>query len=179
MKKQTLQILTITGILGTLISTSMQAATCQNLIIAITSGRGSVQDLLDKGVDPNCQRNTYTPLMMAAMSGKDAVAQLLINYGAKVDTKNLFNDTALTIAADRDYPKVVHLLILNGANVDLQGHAGNTALMSAISQGSINTARLLMHASADLDIPNSLGITPQIWLDANPTLKGQILRDPS
>lgn len=49
----------------------------------------AVKLLLDLGLDPNAtNRDGRTPMMGAAMKGRSAVVQLLVDYGGKLDTRD-------------------------------------------------------------------------------------------
>jgi uncharacterized protein len=49
----------------------------------------AIQLLLDLGLDPNAQnKDGRTPLMGAAMKGRNEIVQLLVDHGAKLDTRD-------------------------------------------------------------------------------------------
>jgi len=51
--------------------------------------REAIQLLLDLGLDPNAaNRDGRTPLMGAAMKGRNEIVQLLVDRGAKLDTRD-------------------------------------------------------------------------------------------
>ena len=53
--------------------------------------------------------------MVAAMSDRRSLLQLLLEYGADVTLKNMFGKTALSIATERGYTEIAHLLRRAGA----------------------------------------------------------------
>ena len=62
----------------------------------------AVRMLLDLGLDPNAANNDgRTPLMAAAMKGRNEVVQLLVDHGAKLDTRDKGSrDTETTVSVN-------------------------------------------------------------------------------
>ena len=62
----------------------------------------AVQMLLDMGLDPNAANNDgRTSLMVAAMKGRSDVVQLLVDHGARLDTRDRGNrDTETTVSVN-------------------------------------------------------------------------------
>jgi ankyrin repeat protein len=62
----------------------------------------AVRMLLDLGLDPNgANKDGRTPLMGAAMKGRNAVVQLLVDRGAKLDQRdNGSRDTDTTVSVN-------------------------------------------------------------------------------
>lgn len=58
--------------------------------------------------------------MLAALEGNTAIGRELIEYGAQLDQRNKFGDTALSLAAHTGHPAFVELLLKTGAS--LEGH---------------------------------------------------------
>lgn len=56
-----------------------------------------------------------TPLMWAVTSESEELCELLLQHGAKLSSKNSFNETALKRARDRQNEKIINLLIKHGA----------------------------------------------------------------
>ena len=82
------------------------------LYIAAKNGFYDIcQFLLQIGMDPNeTQNSESTPLHAAAYYNHLEIVQLLIDYGAKVNLKNNFNNSALDEAY---YPKIKEILMNN------------------------------------------------------------------
>lgn len=59
-----------------------------------------------------------TPLWIAADNGWEAVVELLLQKGAKVESKDDFGKTPLSIAAGNGHEAVVELLLQNGAELE-------------------------------------------------------------
>jgi ankyrin repeat protein len=66
---------------------------------------------LDQQLDPNLTNpNGWSLLMLAAVEGDVPIGRLLIERGAKTDSVNSKNETALSIATNRGYDLFVELL---------------------------------------------------------------------
>lgn len=85
-------------------------------------------------------------LMMAALRGNLAGAQLLLDRGAKV---NQAGWSPLHYAAAGPEPKMVQLLIDRGAEIDAASPNGTTPLMMAAQYGSEASVDLLLGHGAD------------------------------
>jgi len=101
--------------------------------------------MLDGGANPNIAVGAakYTPLMISAISGAQAVAQTLLQYGAKANIQNLGGVTALMIAASRNRSDMVSLLIKSGADVNLKDNEGKTAIQIARESEAENALKML------------------------------------
>lgn len=76
-----------------------------------------------------------TPLMIAAIDGKTALAEFLILKGADVNARDNNDLTPLMYAAMNAKAAVAEELIYSGANVNMKDKNGFTALMYAITLG--------------------------------------------
>ncbi|HEY8710998.1 MAG TPA: ankyrin repeat domain-containing protein [Burkholderiaceae bacterium] len=85
-------------------------------------------------------------LMMAALKGDLAGAQLLLERGAKV---NQAGWSPLHYAAAGPEPKLVQLLIERGADIDAASPNGTTPLMMAAQYGREASVDLLLSHGAD------------------------------
>jgi hypothetical protein len=121
--------------------------------------RGDVQGvrtLLDQGVNVNSRRGCHgvsldaTALFCAAGAGHVEVAQLLLDRGAEIDTREfgegLRGTTALMIAAYHGHTNMVRLLLERGANIHATNLNGKTALNYAQEHGYSATIALLEEA---------------------------------
>ena len=99
------------------------------------------------GIDVNALNNAgESPLMMAAIKGDVAGAQLLLEHGAKVNQPGW---SALHYAATGPEPKLVELLIERGADLNAGSPNGTTPLMMAAQYGSEDSVKLLLARGAD------------------------------
>jgi len=101
--------------------------------------------LIEAGADP--QRAVgeagYTPLMLAAGNGAQAVVRALLKKGADVNGRNSGGVTALMIAtAGGDVP-MVELLMRAGADARARTERGDSALSIARARGDERLIRLL------------------------------------
>ena len=85
--------------------------------------------LLDSGADINTvsEDRGYTPLMDAVWRGNEAVAQLLIERGAKMNTVNKEGQTMLVLAVGAGREKICRLLVENGEDPDVKDSMGMSA----------------------------------------------------
>jgi ankyrin repeat protein len=104
----------------------------------------TVRALLGKGAKVN--QPGWTALHYAAASGDAAVAQLLIERGAKLDALSPRPSGAVTplmMAAREGQDGIVRLLLAKGANAGLKNTEGFTAAQLAKQAGHDKVARLL------------------------------------
>jgi len=106
---------------------------------------GIVTLLLQKGADPNAQRESkLTPLQLASFHGNADIVELLIAHGANVNHRGWrHNDTALQVAALHDHLDVVRLLLKHGADRNYRDMVNKTALDLAKERGHTNVVALL------------------------------------
>lgn len=95
----------------------------------------------------------YTPLMMAALLGSDAMVGALLDGGADPSLLGVAGDSALFFSILGQSSKCVALLLEHGANADLVSHNGATPLGNAISFGFLSGAELLLEAGASSKLP--------------------------
>jgi len=104
----------------------------------------TVRALLDKGAKVN--QPGWTALHYAAASGDAAIAQLLIERGAKLDALSPLPSGAVTplmMAAREGQDGIVRLLLSKGANAGLKNTEGFTAAQLAKQAGYDKLAGLL------------------------------------
>ena len=139
---------------------------------AIKAGKtGVVSALLKAGVDPNCKDSDgYTLLLHAASNGVEDVCKLLLDSGAKINSKinddfddsNSYvraGDTPLHAAARRAGLETVAILLANGANVNARNKYGTTPLFDAKAE----SAELLLGSGADPNFQSPDGFCPLIY----------------
>lgn len=80
-----------------------------------------------------------SPLITAALFGKEEIARELLKAGAKVNYTNNEGSTALHTATFFCEKEVVHLLIMNGADKSIRNNYGATALESV--EGSFDEVK--------------------------------------
>jgi len=109
------------------------------------------------GVDVNAlNQQGESALMMAALKGDLAGAQLLLEHGAKV---NLTGWSPLHYAASGPEPELVQFLLERGAEVDAASPNGSTPLMMAAQYGAEDSVTLLIGRGADPKRRNQLDLS--------------------
>jgi ankyrin repeat protein len=105
--------------------------------------------LIAAGADVNAPaaKGGYTPLMLASVSGSNALATSLITHGARVNATNPGGVTALMIAAANDHPGIAELLLRSGADVAARSEDGRTALGIAQAKSNESLIKLLQEAA--------------------------------
>ncbi|MBL9012772.1 MAG: ankyrin repeat domain-containing protein, partial [Myxococcales bacterium] len=105
--------------------------------------------LLDRGASVE-----YCAITAAEAGNKTNLA-VALERGAKVDTREWIQRTALMVASD--HPACIELLLKAGASVDLQDEDGRTALMHAANDGNKKSCQLLLAAGANRGLRDTEG----------------------
>jgi ankyrin repeat protein len=92
-----------------------------------------------------------TELMTAAEKGQVAVAQYLLDHGARVDVTTGGGSTALHFAVSGGHLRLAELLIDRGAAIDGPVAKDNTPLHNAAARGYLTLAKLLLSKGAQID----------------------------
>jgi ankyrin repeat protein len=115
-----------------------------------------LKTLLQRDANPNSvtAHCPHTPLQIACRDGSMELVELLIEFGANVNSPpaKTYGATALQFAAIGGYMGIAHLLLDKGAEVDAEPAEveGRTALEGAAEQGRIDMVQLLKNAGADV-----------------------------
>ena len=119
----------------------------------------TVQQLLERGFDPNSPTPKGQPALIYAMQqSSHKVVELLVNWpSTQLSIKNPQNETPLMLAAIQNKLALANLLILRGADVNQPGW---TPLHYAATKGHIEMMRLLIDNHAYLDAESPNGTTP-------------------
>lgn len=118
--------------------------------------------LIAAGADVNAKDETVQSayLISTAEVGDDPrLLNLTIANGARINSKDSFNGTALIRAADRGYPRIVRRLLREDIDIDHVNRLGWTALHEAIILGDgspryVEVVELIVEAGADVTIPS-------------------------
>ncbi len=86
----------------------------------------AIKRYLAEGADVNEMRFEMPPLAWAAMMGKTAAVELLLQNGADINGRNRDGNTALHLAAFMGRAETAELLIKNGADVNVKNSDGAT-----------------------------------------------------
>src|SRR5437899_2885753 len=131
-----------------------------------------VKTLLGEGADPNASDilgDTALIYVVYAdpqpLRTQIAIAQLLLDAGAKVNARGLSGDTVLHEAVIGGRLPLVKFLLNRGADVNVRGIYEYTPLMRAAysdsdSEGSAKVVKALLAKGAQVNAKNDEGVTP-------------------
>lgn len=77
-----------------------------------------------------------------------------------VDTKSLFGDWPINVAATRGSLHELTVLLRNGSDINAKGEHKYTPLHNSVEQGKLEATRFLVERGADLLARNNNGDTP-------------------
>jgi len=106
---------------------------------------GMVQLLLDSGADANAAEHEWggTPLHSGVRSGSPEIVALLLQRGAKTNTRSMSGFTPLHLAATEGRADIATMLLAAGAPVGARDKQGRTALQWALKEGNQNVVAVL------------------------------------
>lgn len=119
-----------------------------------------IEDILNRGANPNFVYKGTTPLCEASRLGNDIAVELLIERGTNVNLCDKNKCTPLYLAASHGKYEIVRRLVDNGADVNAENLMGYLPLLSAVENSHMNVAKLLVECGAKVNIrrPNTFGI---------------------
>jgi uncharacterized protein len=131
------------------------------LMIALRTPSPKVAQVLTEA--PKIELNVLSaqgesPLMLAALKGQLALAELMVKKGADV---NKTGWTPLHYAASGAHLPVMKLLLENYAYIDAESPNGTTPLMMASMYGNAAAVQFLIDEGADPMLKNIHGLTAQ------------------
>ncbi len=119
------------------------------LFQAILAGDlNKVKLAIKQGATVNKDGEGWIPLDCAMFYGQFEAAELLIENGAEVNTKDSDGNSLLHLALDYDRIEMVRLLIEHGADVNIQNSEGNRPLTVALEKGYADMIALLRQHNA-------------------------------
>lgn len=123
---------------------------------------GSVQELIERGADPNDrgQDVRVPPLCHAAASGALGTVALLLDKKADPSISNGFGSTALHFAAANGHETVVQHLIKHGAKPSAKNQLGDTALSTAALHNQGAVVDVLINLGGSVGCKRKGGWTP-------------------
>jgi ankyrin repeat protein len=135
------------------------------ITIAVVRNKAAVaRVLLAQGVDPNYRDwRLYTLLHPAAKeypSSHEAVARVLIEAGADLESTNALKETPLQIACPSGSVEVARCLIEGGADWRRRDARGKSLLHLASHWNQVEVVRLLVEKGADIEARDDDGCTP-------------------
>ena len=140
------------------------------LIAALKAGHSQTAKILrDNGAHPNVTgRLERSPLHAAAWHGDFVMVQLLLEYKADVNARDIVGETSLHFASysQSERPnlgpplaKVARLLLEHGADVNAVGFGRSTALHMAVYGGKVEVVAVLLEHGADVGAETWCGKT--------------------
>jgi len=101
----------------------------------------------------NDTSNAYRePVLFAAIrEGHNAIVELLLDNGAKLNVKGRYKEPPLHAAAYSGHKDVIALLLRKGADVNRKGAHGELALHWAAAKGYLEITELLLRAGAEVN----------------------------
>jgi len=109
--------------------------------------------LLSRGTNPNEEMKLLkiTPLHQCAIYNRPKMVPILVEFGAKVDAKNMDGDEPLDLAARNDEAEVVQELIKAGAKI---------SLWNAVRIGDIEKVKEFLQNKPDTNYIDKKGYAP-------------------
>lgn len=153
------------------------ALSAVSLIKAAESGDcNAVRSCIAAGLNVDvCDERKWTPLMISAFNGNEALALSLVRSGANLHHRDNAGYAPLHWAAFNGHVAVVKLLIDHGADVNARSQHGWTALLQAVTRGHKNVVSLLLERGADVNAASDDGWTALHKAAANGRLPEVIL----
>ena len=119
-----------------------------------------VEQLLQRGANPNGIVNGERILKEATVWGEEAVIKALLAHRADPNGRDLSGWTPVHVAQNNDRLDLARLLVENGADVNAADNDGRTPLHMAASRGKTETVRGLIKLGADVYARDKVGKTP-------------------
>ena len=118
--------------------------------------------LIDAGADVNWTNpnDGATALHAASIDGEADAAQILIQSGARLDSRTIDGFAPLHCAAQEGHLDTVQILLAAGAPVNAVSASGHTALHSAAQGGHAAAVKALIEAGANVEAQTAALYTP-------------------
>lgn len=122
------------------------------LCYAVTYGFYEVAEtLLYYGASHKMICNNTDPMMIAAFYGDTLMCEILLHYGADINSKDDKGFTPLMIAAQNDFPECVDYLIKKGANINDVNSENRNALSIAVINKNTDVEKILIDSGANVN----------------------------
>jgi ankyrin repeat protein len=138
-----------------------EAASADKLTVAIEDGQYSiVRRLLEKGDTKIDQpdENGQPPLHTAIQEERLDIAELLVEFGATIESVGYHGWHPLHVAASIGSVPLVNMCLHHGASVHARTLTKQTPLHKACSSKSVGVVRILLEAGADAEATNHRGM---------------------
>lgn len=129
------------------------------LFIACRQGHENIVKLLLEYSKDILKDSDLAPSLHAAIeNGKAAIVELLLQNGAKANTKEkLSKEYPLSMAATFGNVKIIKLLLDRGADIEIETKTGCTPLILASKHDHVLTAQCLLENKADVNKKDNYG----------------------
>jgi len=101
------------------------------------------------------QKRLDAKLLKAVSQNNISSVRELLESGADINTRSLYNDSILTLSIIEMHEDMALFLIKEGADLNIQNDGGRTALIAAANRGQKPIVKALIDAGADTNIVNS------------------------
>jgi len=127
----------------------------------------AVMQMVESNADPNqVDADGWSPLIMAAKGGHDALVQRLLEAKAQPNPCRIAH-TALRGAAINGHSSTISILLAAKADPNLESLHSRTPLMGCARAGHLQVARILIEAGADIAKCNADGENALFLAQAN------------
>ena len=143
--------------------------TRDGFVKAIEAGRDDVvQRFLKAGFDVDFRdARDWTPLMIAAFHGREALALQLIRFGVNLRATDRGGYSSMHWAAYSGFAQLVAVLLDHGLPANEVSNAGITPLLQAAARGHVDVVELLLAHQANPNLAAKDGSTPLVKAVAN------------
>jgi len=114
----------------------------------------AVETFIREGVDIEAaDADGNNPLIIAAARGLEDITLVLLDAGANINHRNMYEESALHVAAFFGHAAVMRILIrLGNSAVDIRDMSGFTPLHNAAERGYLTAVQHLLDAGASVDV---------------------------
>ena len=129
---------------------------------AVRRGNTAIVELLMKQgaiIEASTKELGLTPLMDAAIFGRESIALILLQAGTTVSRRNRKGGTALLLAVKNEHEGVAKILLDSGADLETQDDIGRNPLAAAAKMDKVEMVKILLAAGAKVETRNLSGST--------------------
>ena len=134
------------------------------MLLAVKAGNSAALRLLcNAGGDTTCSKGLPSdriPVHQAIRKGYSGLPQILLKFGADLDTRDDRGRTALFESLDAPDMEAASFLLKNGTDVMSCDEAGESIMHAAVRKGAFKHVRLLLDQGLNPDMRNPQGETP-------------------
>ncbi|KAK4172137.1 ankyrin repeat-containing domain protein [Triangularia setosa] len=110
-------------------------------------------------LNPKFDWEQNTLLHSAARDGHEHLVELLVQRGVDMESRNMFNQAPLSLAAEQGQVATSQLLLTHGADIESTVELGYTPLFWASYSGQVEVVRTLLRAGANIEAKSFNGRT--------------------